>query len=315
MERVHEILKKIEEQSHMPLSTEKHEKLASLWTEYYQLCKARGSYPMEGENLYFTNEDSSFILMTDSPKMKYDQENLLRALEKIENRENKRKLSFTEEEANALLDWSVCHARKSLISLGINVESSSLNGLCELGQALTLYPFLHSKFPISINNASLSFDFPGNHAFGTVTIPTQRGKQVKRVPHLIDITYRQFFTTLRCNEGIYDSLPNQKNWKAVPDPGYFMTSINDQAFAKHLIKNGHMELTKETSRIYANGFRKASLTKEELEKQDFSLYDEMCFILDLSLNHIPLEEEEFHQIGINTCFPSSFAIKTLHLKK
>ncbi len=314
MERIYQILEEIEKEGHDKMSEKKHQVLASLWAEYYRLCKQSGRYPMKGEDLFYAEENTSFAILTDPPTQKYDKEILASALRKREELLEKKKVGFTEEEAEALLDWSVSHARETLTTLGIQIENASLRGLCEIGQALTLYPWMNSGFKTTINNAKLSFDFPGNHWFGTVKIPTIRKGRIMEVPHLLDITYRQFFTTIRCHEGMYDAIPEEGCSKATPDPGYFMTSDKDKAFAKKLIEVGHIELTKDAADEYAKGFRMSSLSKEEVGK-DISIYDNRSLILDLTLRHIPLSEEELTNVNISTEFPSSQEIESFHLKK
>ena len=44
------------------------------------------------------------------------------------------------EDVDLLLRWSVANARKSYHILGIDVRKNSLNGFCQIGQALSLMP-------------------------------------------------------------------------------------------------------------------------------------------------------------------------------
>lgn len=304
----------------LPISEEKHEILADLWTKYYQLCEEKGLYLEESDELCLDGENKSFIFVTNtelkSPRFEY-LENALRKLNSntlFDPENDNYNVSFSEQEAESLLDWTISHARKSLRNLGIDVLGTSLRGLCELGQALTLYPFQQKDFIISINQARLSFDYNKNHYFGTVTIPVINNNQVIEKVYLLDLTYLQFFSTVRCNEGMYDAYEENGFSKSSPDPGYFLTSEEEKAFAKELVEKGYIELTDETAKMYAKGFRKSSLSKEEKDKE-LPEYDDFSMIVDLSNTHISLPEYELLENGIDINFPSLEIIKMYSLKK
>ena len=70
---------------------------------------------------------------------------------------------------------------------------------------------------------------------------------------------------MRCNEGRYYTEEENTNLKVAPDPGYFITDID---FAKTLMKDGYIELTKENAKKYGEAFYKASIPLKELEKLD-----------------------------------------------
>ena len=114
------------------------------------------------------------------------------------------------------------------------------------------------------NSASECFKYPFNHKFGTVTFTEKNNDKIEEKTYLIDTTYRQFFTSIRCNEGRYYTKEENTNKIANPDPGYF---IEDISFAKELITNGYIELTKENSIKYGKPFYLSSLSMNKLNNK------------------------------------------------
>lgn len=244
----------------------KHQLLSSLWTRYYKLSEKLNIKLDEAYNLYLIGENESYIIYQEPERKMIDDKKLQIALNRYnEIKNNGFKEGLTDEEIKTLLDYSVENARKSFDNLGINVKTNSLNGLCELGQALTIMPLEHLGLEVTKNSASLCFNYPFNHVFGTVTFPYQDNGRVIDKTYLIDSTYRQFFSTMRCNEGRYYTEEENTNLKVAPDPGYFITDID---FAKTLMKDGYIELTKENAKKYGEAFYKASIPLKELEKLD-----------------------------------------------
>lgn len=244
----------------------KHQLLSSLWTRYYKLSEKLNIKLDEAYNLYLIGENESYIIYQEPERKKIDDKKLQIALNHYnEIKNNGFKEGLTDEEIKTLLDYSVENARKSFDNLGINVKTNSLNGLCELGQALTIMPLENLGLEVTKNSASLCFNYPFNHVFGTVTFPYQDNGRVIDKTYLIDSTYRQFFSTMRCNEGRYYTEEENTNLKVAPDPGYFITDID---FAKTLMKDGYIELTKENAKKYGEAFYKASIPLKELEKLD-----------------------------------------------
>ena len=56
---------------------------------------------------------------------------------------------------------------------------------------------------VTKNTAEASFDYSLHHAFGTVKIPILENATLKEEFFLIDPTYKQFFTAVRCNFGSF----------------------------------------------------------------------------------------------------------------
>ena len=67
--------------------------------------------------------------------------------------------------------------------------------------------------------------------FWTVTLPIFDGTEVNDRIYLLDSTYRQFFSTVHCNAGMYDA-PLDVFLQNTPSPGYF---VKDTSFAEELL--------------------------------------------------------------------------------
>ena len=260
MEELQKVLDEIEKTYYtMAISEEKHKKLERLWTSYYRILKSEKIESERGYQLYLLGENESFIIEARNKIPVVEEEKLRSVLEKLESDE----IPLTEEEMEVLLNQAVSYARRKIREFGISVEDSSLNGFCEIGQALTIMPFEEKNFKVTKNTASSSFGYPWNHAFGTVTGRIQKENGCVETSYLVDVTYLQFFSTVRCNKGRYDALEENTSLPTAPDPGYFLTTEQEKRFAQELIEKGYIELTDENAKIYADGFRRASLLKEE----------------------------------------------------
>ena len=232
----------------------KHEVLSKLWTDYYKLSEKYNIKLDFAYQLYLIGESESYIIDEEPKRFVIDEIRLDEAIDSL-----KKGNDLTDEEIEILLQASVMNARRGFATLGIDIKNNSLNGFCELGQALSLMPLENIGLEVTKNSASESFDYPFNHAFGTVTFPYDGTTKT----YLIDTTYRQFFTTNRCNEGRYYQEEENTGLKVAPDPGYF---VEDKDFARSLMRNGYIELTKETATKYGEAFNKASIPLKDIDK-------------------------------------------------
>lgn len=235
----------------------KHQVLSDLWTKYYKLSEKTGIKLDFAYQLYLIGESESYIINEEPERFVVDKDELYKAINHLEEGNG-----LTLYEIETLLQASVENARSNFANLGIDVKTNSLNGFCELGQALTLMPLESLGLKVTKNSAKESFDYPFNHVFGTVTFPYQSANGIEEKTYLIDSTYRQFFTTNRCNEGRYHQAEENTGLKVAPDPGYF---VEDESFARNLMRNGYVPLTKENATKYGEAFYKASIS---LEKQE-----------------------------------------------
>ena len=281
-----ELLQEILEVGNSSLSNDqKHQKLSYLWTEVFQRAKEEDYDTIY--NFYLMNEDTSFAI---------DQPPILKGVSEEAVEEVLKHYQgcgyLMEEEATILLDFDLDQARNSFSKLGVLLETSSLNGYCELGQSLTIRPFEEAGFSVTKNTARDCFDYPSLHCFGTVTLPIFDGIKVEEKTYLLDSTYRQFFSTIHCNPGMYDA-PLDVFLANTPAPGYF---VKDTSFAKELLSNGYVELTKENARKYGEPFFLSSFTKGEVPySRDDYWQNIMIKTSDYALEHLE---------GLTASFPS-----------
>jgi len=300
MEELQKILDEIEKiYDTMLPSKEKHKKLERLWTSYYQILRREKKESCRGYQLYLLGENESFSIEARNKIPLVSIESLNAVLEKLERSE-----VLKEEDMKILLDQVVSYARSTIEGFGVSVEESSLNGFCEIGQALTIMPFEEKNFKVTKNTATSSFGYPWNHAFGTVTGVIQQENQIVEESYLIDITYLQFFSTTRCNEGRYDALEENTSLPTSPDPGYFLTTEKEKQFACELVEKGYIKLTDENARIYADGFRKASLLKEQRD-QKLPEIDAKKQILETSIGSYAYDFSELECLDISSVFSKS----------
>lgn len=263
----------------------KHQVLSDLWTKYYKLSEKTGIKLDFAYQLYLIGESESYIINQEPERFILNKEELNKAISDLENNKE-----LTQDEIETLLQASVENARNGFANLGIDVKTNSLNGFCELGQALSLMPLENIGLKVTKNSAKGSFNYPFNHAFGTVTFPYQGNKEKI---YLIDTTFRQFFTTNRCNIGRYHQEEENTGKKVAPDPGFF---IEDKEFAKDLMSNGYIELTKENATKYGEAFYKASIPLNN--KTNNSKIDYYQNILNNNENY-KIKDDELEGMNVN----------------
>lgn len=237
---------------------QKHQKLAHLWTLYYKMSDTQNMNLEEAENLYLLGENESYIIDQKPERKKMDSEKVIQAVEHLKEVLSSGQGGISIEEAKTILDWDIEKTRSLLQNvMGLSLETNSLNGFCELCQGTTILPLERIGLKVTKNTAKESFGYPWIHAFGSVTFPIAEQDEIKQKTYLIDSTYRQFFSTTRCNEGRYYAKEENTGLPTAPDPGYFVENIE---FAKELMKNGYIELTKENAELYGKPFYLSSVT-------------------------------------------------------
>lgn len=288
----------------------RHEEASKIWTQYYKRSREQGVslYDAYTKSLMYENE--SYIINQEPIRKNIDDKEVSNIVKKLieanlENIEEKRLISgIKEEDAEKLLEWDVENTRKILGKMGIDIAKNSLNGFCELGQALSILPFEVLDLDVTKNRASICFGYPYNHAFGTVSIPIIDNDKVILKTYLIDTTYRQFFSTVRCNVGRYYLEENDLDIETTPAPGFF---VEDKEFAKKLMGNGYIELIEETAKKYGEPFYLSSLKLGEKNKRVNYNYLEpiMDTSCDYSMNlndinsfncNFPIEVDEVKKI-------------------
>lgn len=297
MEEARKILNELIELYNTDISNEEKHKLGSiLWTNYYKLCSENNFTLSEGYNLYLMLENESYIIDQKPVRKSIDKNELNVAIGDLKNAFGNYG-GITYDQALIILDWVVENTRRNFELMGIFIDNNSLNGFCEIGQALSLMPLENLGLKVTKNTARDSFDYPYNHCFGTVTFPILENGIKEDVTFLLDTTYRQFFSTVRCNEGRYYTKEENTTLDTAPDPGYFMKDIS---FAKELMANGYVLLNSNTARTYGEAFYLSSLKLgEERLAQNSNYLDD---ILNTSTNY---KVNDFELDGMNIDFPLS----------
>lgn len=277
---------------------QKYKEVVKLWNEFYSLCNKKNIYLDEVEDLRMMFENECYSINQEPKYVGFNKNEVNDSFshlnEVLFNNKNGLVDGIYLDEANILLDYVVFKVREIFGRLGVDIKSNSLNGYCELGQSLSIRFFDELGLKVTKNSASDLMNYDINHCFGTVTFPIKNNDVVVEKTFLIDTTYRQFFTSIRCNEGMYLNNSSDVNR---PDPGYF---VKDQEFAKKLMRDGYILLDETTAKLYGEPFYLASLDKDDIViVNNIDFYNN---ILD-SIGDYKLDIEELE--GLEVKFPSS----------
>lgn len=260
MEELNRILENMAELAHNEeLSRDqKHYSYAYLWTRYHKLSQQLGIDMQEGHNMMVILKNATFVINQDTIKKEVDISCFERVINALNNNSG-----ISEYDAINVLNWTVNNTLENLDSilnqLNINVWTDSLDGYCEIAQAISLIPLERLGLKVTKNNATDCFKYPYNHVFGTVTFPILENGLIVEKTYLIDCTYRQFFSTVYCNEGMYYYISDNR---IAPDPGYFANKV----LAQEILANGYCELTRENALLYGMPFFKAGLDIEKCDR-------------------------------------------------
>ena len=250
-----------------PISEEKNNILSRLFEETHKYCYLHNlDFYKEYEKISNYNElvEASYIIESEPLIFEVDEEKTKNAYSHLkEVLENGGGIS--EEEAKCLIEWSIQKARIILNKSCHNgIKNASLSGCCGNSQMLTLSPFLKAGVETTINNVFLFGEGAGNHAFGTITLPILDNNKVVKKQYLLDATYRQFFTTIRANEGRF-YVEIQNGLQCAPDSGYFMVNyLNGKEIANEILKKGYIELTDEVLKKYIGSFYAERLNRNTI---------------------------------------------------
>ncbi len=189
---------------------------------------------------------------------------------------------ITEEEARLILDWAVQKTRVVLDDMlrqqGSSIEKDSLLNYCGFAQMCSLAFFQRAGLKITINQVNDICLSGSRHAFGTLTLPIEKDGVVKEKKYLLDVTYRQFFSTLYCRKKMYDGIGG-------PWAGYYMINHYDgKDIADKILKKGYIEISPDVLVKYLCSFIASSLTKYDEDKIDeileYANYNEFARALE-----------------------------------
>lgn len=296
-------IKEIIKTSKMPISEEKNIRLSNLLEKYSKFCYAHNLQDFFPEWLEVNN--SSFILPSEPDIIDVDEE----ALEESVNnflvaKEENGAISLNDVET--ILTGVVQKAR-AVLGKDCDIKTASLDGCCGYGQALTAIPLLNIGADVTINNAGHFPYAKYRHAFITVAFPVNEFGVVQEKRYLVDVTYRQFFTTATCNEGRYFKADERFKDTVGPAPGFYMMRYpGGKEFANELLKKGFIELTPENLKTYGVCFSTDVINKTnthllpgifQIPKEVF----EVCLVEQEELDFTP---EDIEQLGTMVNFPT-----------
>lgn len=251
---------------------QKYSKVVKLWDKFYELCDKYDLYLEEVDNLRLIFESDCYSIYQEPKYQKIEQfdidNSFMHLYEVMLNNHDGLVDGIDIRDANVILDYVVFKVREIFGNLGADIKTNSLNGYCEIGQYLSINFFEKLGLKVTMNSASDFNNYELNHCFGTVTFPIKNGEKIEEKTFLIDTTYRQFFTSIRCNKGMYLNYNSEVN---KPDPGYF---VRDVDFAKHLMRDGYVLLDDESARLYGEPFYLATFKEFDIPRDvDLDFYN------------------------------------------
>lgn len=214
---------------------------------------------------------------------------------------------LTESEIQTLLDWVVENTRRNIEKYtGQDITDNDLMGLCGFAQTSSLTP-LENHFKETYNSTT-DFNTPDikyvvndlRHAFGTITFPLKTENGVVEKQYLVDVTFRQFFKRIMCENPTY-SLTGTFEM----DPGYFLCNKIRKTkesihLSKQLLKKGYVELTDENLKLYIDSFIYSSIYRtnqdylHDMKKLDIDFYKKR-------LRRMKPAEQEFDERQLLRC--------------
>lgn len=299
MDMLKELLSEIESIYMEPLSNDvKYNKVSTLWEKYYKLKNKYNISSADEYNLNLLAENACYKI-NQEPSMTIPDMNIVKKSLLSLNEAIKNSSGIEESEAECLLNYVIYHTRKQLSILGIDILTCSMNGFCELAQILSLKAFEEIGLNVTKNLAENDFMYSLHHCYGTVTFPIKSSSKVYNKSYLIDVTYRQFFTSNRCHRGMYYIKDCDSDTNMYPDPGYF---VDDVDFAKILLKEGYIELNNETAKQYGMPFTLSSIHSDMADninylgvilnsKDDYYLSNSDLEGLEVSFKNIDLDKK------------------------
>ena len=294
-----------------PDTEDNSKKLSELYEVYETYCYEHG-IPVYNYLSYERGLDNvsniSFIIQSEPEIVDMDEEKVALAwnhlLDTLENGGG-----ITEEEAQLLLTWSVQKTRTVLFDTNKDFggNNKSLIGMCGYSRMLSLVAFNKSGLKVTINNTSYFAESVSRHGFGTITLPIEKDGIVEEKQYLLDVTYRQFFSTIKCIVSKYYSPDNRVS--SCPDVGYYMVNYLDgKEIAKEILKKGYIELTPEVLKKYACSFIVAGLNITDKDRiiqiiNEVNIGD-LKRIIEEEQEKFGEDEEELEEILEIVGFPS-----------
>ena len=292
-------LKAIEKLANEEESEEKERHLKILLNDYYLHCYYHGLDSSFGRLIPLL--DKAYIIPSNPEITNIPKDMVIPIVDNL-----KEGRAITEEQADIIIKYVVQNAR-NIIGKDCDIMTSSLLGKCGYGQALTIVPFEQIGVKATINN---TFNFPNCnylHAFGTVKLPIKSDTEYYN-QYLIDVTYRQFYSSVTACFGRYFVPYMGTRAKNAPMHGYHMTKYpGGKEIASKVLKDGYIKLTPDILKAYGVCFELQTLPFDYLNKRDSILNtDPLMYVKSLdNQTELSYDYLDLMEIAHMTKLPSS----------
>ncbi len=227
-----------------------HLLMADLYTAYSKLCFTYGyERNVDLEEL----RNCSYIIPS-QPKTAEDTED---AQIIYNNYDLDKWVTLTE--VDDILTDAINAFRNYYNTVNNDIETSSLKGQNSLAIQIISSIFANHGLMMEVHNINEIPNINIDHQFMIVTFNVKQKNQVRPVSFLIDATYREFFASIDCNQGVYYDTEKAKG----PAAGYFVCQTpGGQLFASSLLTDGYIELNEKNYGYYIDGFIKSCQSYE-----------------------------------------------------
>ena len=180
---------------------------------------------------------------------------------------------ITNKDAETFIRWIIERDREILEkdSRYKDIKDDNLCGRCGLSQGVVTTLLQRASLQPKVLNVAETILGKGNgfHSFNTVTIPVRDEQgNISEKGYLIDATVRQFF--VREESSVSGRFVKDKRFgnKVAPLAGYWCMNIpGGRQFAHTILRDGFIELTPETAKIYGDSFMLEKMKDSEYTKK------------------------------------------------
>jgi len=192
-----------------------------------------------------------FILYSNPKIVNYDINNIGNIENKLKNNE-----AINETETNDILDY-ICYETRCKISNDIENDTFENKDL----EATSIINNYFKELNVITHNCNTKLNINNDvtkNNFLIVEIYTEIYNQKLKIPYLIDVTYRQFFTKEKCNDNY--SIIKHNVYIKKQDPGYFI-SLYDIEMISSLLTDGYQLFDPDLAYAYGNSFLKTKINE------------------------------------------------------
>jgi hypothetical protein len=207
-----------------------------------------------------------FIVYSTPKVVNYDKEIILNIENKLKNNE-----AITEDEVYYILDY-ICYVTRCKISNDIKNDSFENKDF----EATSIINNYFKELNVITHNCNTKLNINNDvteNNFLIVEINTLLYNQNLKIPYIIDVTFRQFFTEEKCNYN-YQTIKHNVFIKK-QDPGYFISPYDNEMITSFL-SDGYALFDPDLAYCYGNAFLKTKINEHlnnHLEGKMFDYFD------------------------------------------